>query len=306
MKSEHRHELKTNELAEWIAHLPQWARENGRMVIYVSVVAVLVIGSGLWYWRKITAESVQQQLDFTNFVARLSQYKIQILMNQQGGTDTSYSLIEAATALGTIADGAKDEDMAALALIKQAESQRANLHYRQQTVNQTDLQRTINEVKTVYNRAIEKAAGNPSLTAMARFGLGLCEEELGNFGGAQQIYSDIIANSDFEGTTVVAKAKQRLGTMADYERRIVFRAMPKPKQPPADFMQPPTDLLQPPIPLRPIEDNITVEGPNRVIIVPDVNIGPEPNRVRESLNIKIQPPAPNTVLDIADINVPGE
>jgi hypothetical protein len=94
--------------------------------------------------------------------------------------------------------------------------------------------------------------------------------------------------------------------MADYEQRIAFRAMPKPKQPPADLLQPPTDLLQPPIPLRPIEDNIAVEGPNRVIIVPDVNIGPEPNRVPESLDINIQPQAPNTVLEIADINVPGE
>ena len=50
MKSEHRHELKTNELAEWIGNLPQWARENRRMIIYVSVVAVLVIGSASWYW----------------------------------------------------------------------------------------------------------------------------------------------------------------------------------------------------------------------------------------------------------------
>lgn len=306
MKSVHRHELKTNELAEWIANLPKWARENGRMVIYISVVAVLVVGSGLWYWRKITAETVQQQLDFTSLVARLSQNKIQILMNQQSGNDTSYSLIVAAEELGTFAGGAEDKNMAALALIKQADALRAGLHYRQQIVDQTDLQRAINEVKSVYNKALEKVADSPSLTAMARFGLGLCEEEVGNFGGAQRIYSDIVANSDFEGTTVAAEAKQRLETMADYEQRIVFKAMPGPKQPPADFMQQPADLLQPPIPLRPIEDNITIEGPNRMIIAPDVNIGPEPNHVPESLDIKIQPPAPNTDLEIADINVPGE
>ena len=59
MKSEHRHELKTNELAEWIAHLPQWTRENLRTIIYVSVVAVLVIGSSFWYWRKRNVETVQ-------------------------------------------------------------------------------------------------------------------------------------------------------------------------------------------------------------------------------------------------------
>ena len=111
MKAEHRHELKTNALAEWIAHLPQWAREQGKMVIYISVVAVLVIGSGLWYWRKITVESVQQQLEFTNLIARLSQNKMQILMGQSRGTDTSFTLIESAAALDTMAGSAKDEQM---------------------------------------------------------------------------------------------------------------------------------------------------------------------------------------------------
>lgn len=303
MKAEHRHELKTNALAEWIAHLPQWAREQGKMVIYVSVVAVLVIGSGLWYWRKIRVESVQQRLEFTNLIARLSQNKMEILMRQSRGEDTSFTLIEAAAALDTMAGSAKDEQMAALALIKRAEALRAGLHYRQQSVNQTEMQTTINEARAVYNKALEKAAAHPSIGAMARFGLGLCEEELDNFEGARQIYRDIVANSDFEGTTTVAKARQRLEMMPDYERRIAFRTRPIPKLTP-----PPTtpELFDPPIPLRPPEDNIFIEGPNRVIVVPEVKMGPEPNVVPESLKIDIQPPAPNTVLEVADINVPGE
>ncbi len=303
MKAEHRHELKTNALAEWIAHLPQWAREQGKIVIYVSVVAVLVIGAGLWYWRKIRVESVQQRLEFTNLIARLSQNKMEILMRQSRGEDTSFTLIEAAVALGTMAEVAKNEQMAALALIKRAEALRAGLHYRQQSVNQTELQTTINEAKAVYSKALEKAANHPSIGAMARFGLGLCEEEFGNFEAARQIYRDIIANSEFEGTTTVAKARQRLDTMADYEQRIAFRTRPIPK------ITPPTttpDLFDVPIPLRPPEDDISIEGPNRVIVVPDVKMGPEPNGVPESLNINVPTPAPNTVLEIVDINVPDE
>ena len=321
MKSDHRHELKTNELAEWIANLPQWTRENRRMVIYVSVVAVLVAGSAFWYWRKKNVGSVQEQIEFTSLISRLSQNKMRVLMAQPQGVDTSYRLIETALALETTAGSAKDDQMAALALIKRAEALRAGLHYRQQTVNQTEVQTAINGAKTAYSRALEKAVTNPSLTAMARFGLGLCEEEVGNFDGAQQIYRDIIANGDFEGTTTVAKAKQRLETMADYKQKIVFMAAPKPKQPPTDFLQPPIDLLQPPIPLRPIEDNVLPQEPNRVLVVPEVMIGPEPNpglvvpdvkiqpepnAVSESLNIKLRPQAPNNVLGGVDTNVPGE
>jgi len=304
MKAQHRHELKTNALAEWIAHLPQWAREQGKMVIYISVVAVLIIGSGLWYWRKITVESVQQQLEFTNLIARLSQNKMQILMGQSRGTDTSFTLIESAAALDTMAGSAKDEQMAALALIKRAEALRAGLHYRQQSVNYTELQTTINEAKAVYNKALEKAANHPSIGAMARFGLGLCEEEFGNFEGARKIYRDIIANSDFEGTTTVIKARHRLEIMADYEQRIAFRARPIPP-----ITQPPSttpELFDVPIPMRLPEDNIAIEGPNRTIVFPEVKMGPEPNGVSKSINLNIQPTAPNTVLEIADINVSNE
>ena len=35
MKAEHRHELKTNELVEWLTNLPQWANENLTTIIGV-------------------------------------------------------------------------------------------------------------------------------------------------------------------------------------------------------------------------------------------------------------------------------
>jgi len=303
MKSEHRHELKTNELAEWIANLPQWTRENLRTIIYVSVVVVLVIGSSFWYWRKRNVETVQRHLEFTSLIGRLSQDKLQILMAQPRGTDASYMLIETAGALQTTAEGTKDDRMAALALIKRAEALRAGLHYRQITVSQSDVQMAINGAKASYIRAIEKASSNPSLKAMAEFGLGLCAEELGNFDAARQIYRDIAANSDFEGTTTVAKAKQRLETMADYQQRIVFRAPPKPQPKP---QLTPSELYEPPIPLRPVDVDLLPKAPNEVIVVRDVNLNNEPNLAPESLKINIQPSPPNDVLGVADTNVPGE
>lgn len=307
MKSDHRHELKTNELAEWIANFPQWARDNGKIVIGVSVVAVLVIGSALWHWRKTKVESVQQQLAFTNLIAKLPQNKMQVLMAQSRGMDTSYMFIETAVALETAAGGAKDENMAALALIKRAESLRAAVHYRQETVRQADLLTAIDGAKIAYLNAVSKAAASPSLTAMAKFGLGLCEEEIGNFGEAEQIYRDLIENSDFEGTTTVARAQWRLETMADYRKKIVFKPAPIPKPPVTDFL--------PPIPLRPIDEPndfpvvpevMIGPEPNPGIVVPDVKIRPEPNTVSESLNIKLRPQAPNNVLGGVDTNVPGE
>jgi len=238
MKSKHRHELKTNELAEWIGNLPQWARENHRMIIYVSAVAVLVIGSASWYWYNKNVESVREQLKFTSLIAQLPRSKVQIVTARAEGVDTSIMLLQLADNLQAAAQSAKDDQIAALALIKHAEALRTALHYRQGIVSRVELEATINRARAGYGEALEKASPNPSLTAAAKFGLGLCKEELGNFEDAKQIYGDIVADPNLEGTVAVSQAKQRLKTMADYKQKVVFKASPKPP----DFIQPPFQL----------------------------------------------------------------
>ena len=71
MKAEHRHELKTNELADWLAHFPQWVKENLKSIIYVSIVAVLVAGSYIYHkYQKVIVQG-QQQHEFTSIIAPL-------------------------------------------------------------------------------------------------------------------------------------------------------------------------------------------------------------------------------------------
>jgi hypothetical protein len=119
--------------------------------------------------------------------------------------------------------------MAAFALIKRAEALRAELHYRLEKVDRQDITAQINRARESYVRAIEKAAGNPSLTAAAKFGLGLCEEELGNLETAEQIYYDITTDPNFEGTVAAVQTKQRLNEITDYQQEIVFSKPPVPQ-----------------------------------------------------------------------------
>ena len=119
--------------------------------------------------------------------------------------------------------------MAALALIKRAEALRAELHYG--NVEEDYLITQTNLAKASYAEALEKCPKIPSLAATAKFGLGLCEEELGNFEQARQLYQDVAGNSDFESTLATIRAKRRLETMADYQQKIVFKPAPKPPAP---------------------------------------------------------------------------
>jgi tetratricopeptide (TPR) repeat protein len=266
MKAEHRHELKTNELAQWLANFLQWAKKNTTTIIYISVLVVVVAGVYFWKVYEKRVVSSRQQFEFTSLLSQVSQGKTQIIQAQAQGLDTSYTLIQAADNLQNIAQNVKNEQMAALALIKEAETLRMELHYRFGSIREQDLTAQINRAKDSYTKAIEKSSTNPSfpsLTATAKFGLGLCEEELGNFEQARQIYSEIVANADFESTVAAAEAKQRLLTMADYQQPVVLK--PSPKQTPVA----PAEIIQPEIEPEVPEDSQGQEG---VSEVPELNL----------------------------------
>ena len=223
MKARHRHELKTNELAEWIASFPQWAGRNRTTLIYVS--ALIIVVAGLYIWKIYTKNvlQTQKQLQLTSLIARLPQSKIQIITAQAKGVDISYMLIQTADDLQAVARTAKNNTLAALALIKRAEALRTELHYRPETPSRQDITDQLNRAKTAYTEALEKATSNPPLTATAKFGLGLCEEEFGNFEEARKIYHEVATNPDLEGTVAAVQAKQRLETMDDYRQKPLFK-----------------------------------------------------------------------------------
>lgn len=270
MKSEHRHELKTNELAEWLGNLPQWTKENLTTII---VILAVIVAASVFYIRYRYSKSLvtEEQLEFTSLLNQLSASKMQVLSAQAQGRDLSFILLQPANSLGTFAQNAKSNHIAALALIKQAEALRMEMHYRPGTISQEDLISQINQAKAAYTEAIQtrlKGTSNLSLKAAAEFGLGLCEEELGNFEKAQQIYQLIAANPDFEGTVAIAQAKQRLETMADYKQKVIFKPAPAPPVASKPTIQPPflsatTEKgaadANLPIQIKPVDSNLPAE-----------------------------------------------
>lgn len=300
MKSSHRHELKTNELAEWLSNLPQWAKEN--RIAIIGALVLIVAAAGLYFWQVYAKNvaSVRRHHRFTNLINQLSVSKAQVLQAQSQGKDLSFMLLQPAENLKTFADNTNDAQMAALALIKRAEALRAELHYRLEPVTMQNLAAQINRAKQSYTEAIQKASSNPSLRAAATFGLGLCEEELGNFEQAAQIYRKLTTSPDFDGTVAKTAAEHRLDTMADYKGKVVFRPSPKP-EPPA-----PSDVVDLQIPT---ESNLPIEFnlPTDANLPIDVNVVPQvPNSVPAVSDTNLELQTPNSVSDVAEINQPGK
>lgn len=229
MDAEHRHELKTNELAQFISNAPKLIREN-----VMPIVGVVLIIAALVTWptftRMRTEAETKEKAQGTATMERLGQNKVLAIQGRLQAAELSTSMLLLADSMKKVADGAKTWQVAALALIKRGETLRTDLHYKAAMVDPDVLKNRIEQAKTSYEQAIIKAEGNPEgavFIAMAQFGLGLCAEEVGDFNEAANIYRMILATVEFKGTIPAAQAKLRLETMADKVASFVFVDAPK-------------------------------------------------------------------------------
>ena len=282
MKSEHRHDLKTNELSEWIAHLPQWLEKNRNNIIYFLVAIAVITAGWLWYSSRKSALT-SQQTEFSEILSQLAQKKNEVLVSYFNGQSIPIGLANSADRLSTISQEINNKNTAALALIKRAETIRTELHYYTKSPDINQLTTQINKARDSYQKAValleEQAAEGsieiPALTASAKYGLGLCEEELGNFDEAKKIYAELVNTDKLKNTPAGDQARIRLDIMGGYEEKITLESVPliistpklvTPGSSPNDVvLQPSTETLVPAIP---VEINLADINPVGII---DIN-----------------------------------
>jgi len=246
MKTKHRHELKTNELAEWLSNLPQWAKENLTSIIIFCILAGGAVGGFIYYRYQTTVIKARQQQLLTKLITRLPRLQTTLIRASAGGRDRSFELINLAKRLRNFANKTKNNTTAAIALIRCGDAYRAELHYRPEIVRKADLRKQINQAKRAYQQALERLGDTPNdprgpttknkktktglstqLLAAAKFKIGLCEEELDNFEKAKEIYNTIIQTNEFKITTTYAQARERLAIIPDLRKKITFRISKK-------------------------------------------------------------------------------
>jgi hypothetical protein len=244
MKSEHRHELKTNELADWIAHFPEWADENRNTLIMVAVILVAAVIVYFWSFYRRDVVSVRRQTRLTNLVTQVQQKMNEVARATMQNTDESYVLLPVADDLQQFALSTSEDEVAALALIQRGEALRAELHYRLADISAEELNKQVAKARESYQLALERAKSDPTLAASAQFGLGLCEEELSHFDQAVAIYREIAQKPEYAGTVGQAAAAARLAIVDEFRTPVVFQSAPAPP-PQAAQPQVPTIQIKP-------------------------------------------------------------
>jgi tetratricopeptide (TPR) repeat protein len=227
MDSQHRHELKTNELAEGLSHLPQLLKDNASFII-----GVLLIGAALITWPMFNKMSQQkdrtEQTAITQSIQMLDRDVYAVLQapadDAPAQTEAlSTLLVNADALLGSVSD-IDNPNLAAMAQIKAAQAIRTELHLRKE-VDADMLERQIKKSEDAYQKAFE-AAETSTIKAMAQFGLALCSEELGQIEQAADIYRQIVGDESYKATVLPTQAQHRLDTLADNTEVFNFAAVP--------------------------------------------------------------------------------
>ena len=225
MKSERRHELATNELADWVTHFPEYVKKNRGTII---MVAVLVVGIGIYsyyyYYIRGAASAGGEHERLTSLLEFPRRNKERAAQGYVQSSAISDEFVMTASRLDTIASELQQSSpvLSAIAFIKQAETLRADLHYRAQEAPQDIVKYQIGQAEKIYRKAIDLAGENMTIEVMAKFGTGLCAEELGNFDGALRIYQEIAANARYKASPYPARAKLRAAAIEDNRGKVFF------------------------------------------------------------------------------------
>ncbi len=242
MKAERRHELATNELAEWIVNFPKWLKENLRSVIIGTIVVLALIAYTIFYYSRENRIWNEKNAEITSVLDQLGYQKQTVVQGKNQGLGVSDTFENTASILKTKASETDNPFLSALALIKTAEAYRTELHYRPTAAAEDVRKYKLQEAMKLYEQALEKAKSDAQISSMAQYGIALCLEDMGNFEDAKKTYEKIVSEPAYKGTVYQNKAQIRINTMKDNQRQVVFAMSQKPQMPSTPEIQLPGKL----------------------------------------------------------------
>ncbi|HBG27420.1 MAG: hypothetical protein A2Y10_19135 [Planctomycetes bacterium GWF2_41_51] len=242
MKSERRHELTTNELADWIANLPKWIKENQMTVLVAALAVAALIAYTIFYYTRENKLWDEKNAQTTALLDQVNWQKQTVVQGKTQGLGVSDLFLNTASSLQTAASETDNEILSALAIIKRAEALRAELHYRP-TVAEPDVRKfQLQQAQKAYEQALEKAKNDPQTAAMAEYGIAISLEDMGDIEGAKKAYEKIVQEPKYDGTTYQNRAQVRLETMDENSAEVILARAEVPQTPETIEIQPPGQL----------------------------------------------------------------
>lgn len=234
MKSERRHELETNQLAQALAYLPELMRLYGNRILLALVLIALlvaVIGMRVHFNRKAAAEAVNALAFARERLASLQGFQPLAYANPEDRQTTYRQYVqEISDALEQVVRSVDDPVLLADALVARGDLNWTMASYPEQPeattrpslALQEDREGPLAVAKQAYEDVLRHYPDNTMAVLSARFGLAAIAENAGDWAAAEQHYQAIVSNQKFH-EAFRKQAEQRLKTLDDI-RQPVFIA----------------------------------------------------------------------------------
>jgi hypothetical protein len=184
MKSERRHELQHNVLADWLAKAAEAVQPYQNMILAAVIVVVVAVLGYTWWSRASLAQTTQAWDELNTAI-------------EMGNPEKLTKVIE----------GYPNSNVAMVATLLLADYH-LGAGCNQLFVNKAMAQQELTKATEMYIAVRERGAKQPSLRERATYGLARAKEAKGDLAPAAQLYAEVV--SDWPGGAFAGAAKQRL------------------------------------------------------------------------------------------------
>jgi hypothetical protein len=235
MKSEERHKLKSNELAQSIMELPDYFRKQGKKWITLLVV-VLVVLVGLTVFRSSRLAAQEQRSSrLQNLVVESKKIQRQAIESAQSGAASDDFLVDSfddsagplANELANLAQESSGKPVKKTALLQRARLLRSQLFYTNSPISPAKKQELLSQVESIYQSVLLNYSHDVIASGSAQIGLALVAEDRLQWDQARQAYQAILdeAEGKWSGTIFPSQASLRLQAIGELEneQEIIFQ-----------------------------------------------------------------------------------
>lgn len=268
MKSEERHKLKSNELAESLVGIPDYLREHGkRLFTGILVVVLVVVGSVVFRNSRVAAQDNQAIL-LQSLVAETKAVQRQAVQRAQSGEQTDDLLVESygdsaqslENSLADLSQNSSGSLIAKTASLQKARILRSRLFYTDTPMSQEKREDLLSQIDAIYNTVLQQSSNDVMALGVAKIGLALVAEDRLQWDQAKQAYRAILddAQGQWAGTIFPSQASQRLEAITEIESESAITFEWAVDEPEADLAQDEVISISPEVPSAEVSEEAPV------------------------------------------------
>lgn len=212
MKSERRHELQHNSLADELGQIRTFLQKHGTRISW----ALLLVAAAVLGWVLLNRRTESQHVELQ---MRYDQLKRQASFIEESNVE---ELVSGFTGL---AEQGSVDWIAADSLL---ELGRIHATRALQAAEQVEVDAALARARQSYQQVIGRFDDLPVMKAAARVGLGKVAESQGKLDEARTLYQAVLDEAQLEGYPVFSHARQALATLNTYQEQSIALASNRP------------------------------------------------------------------------------